>query len=77
MMNARNDLAYQNNKASILRRNKHGLVYVVNKEIINFGAMSDYEDFRDESKAVVAIKQKGYTQYKHCSHCWDGAIVQV
>ena len=42
-----------------------------------FGAMSEFEDFQDESEAVAAIKQKGYTQYKHCSHCWDGETIQI
>lgn len=41
-----------------------------------FGDMKgDYTDYPDVPTAEAAMKQNGDTSYKHCSHCWDGQII--
>lgn len=40
-----------------------------------FERMSDYTDYPDVQSAEAAMKQKGYTTYRQCSHCWNGGQV--
>jgi hypothetical protein len=45
-------------------------------ERCQFGDMKgDFTDYIDVGSAETAMKKKGYGKYKHCSHCWDGNII--
>jgi len=35
----------------------------------------DIGNFPDVSQAEAALKQKGYSKYKRCKHCWDNTTV--
>ena len=41
------------------------------------GMKGDYSNYEDVQFAESAIKKKGYTTYKHCSHCWDGKVIYL
>ena len=36
---------------------------------------TDYTDYPDVLTAEAAMKQNGYSNYKHCKHCWDDRVI--
>ena len=39
------------------------------------GRRGEFTDFNNVVLAEKAMKKKGYRKYKHCSHCWDGQVI--
>jgi len=45
--------------------------------LCQFEKMEEYNDFSNEKEAKEAIKSRGYSKYKRCAYCWDGAVVEI
>lgn len=36
--------------------------------------MVDFEEFQNETLAKRVIRQRGFSEYKRCKHCWDDTV---